>query len=152
MIGRLSLRLAAFFSLALTVLHTIGFTKPGPDSAQATVRRAMESTAFNLGGSIRTYWDVYLGFGLSISALLLGQTLVLWLLARADAQRPGENRGIIAAMLLGNVLMIVVSTRYLFVAPVISTGLITIPLAVALVTVGRGSASAGAPQAAAIRS
>lgn len=141
MIGRISLRVAAVLSLLLTIAHTFGFTQAGHDPAQLVARHAMESTLFAAGGSTRTYWDFYVGFGLIISAFILAQGIILWLLAQQDKRRPGERRAIIAVLLLCNLAVLALDWRYLFAAPLIVTAVITVAIGLGLFTVGRGAGS-----------
>ncbi|HEX3364813.1 LIC_13387 family protein [Phenylobacterium sp.] len=138
MLGRFWLRTAAIASLLLTLAHTFGFTKTQP-GAQLAARRAMEAAPFDLGGSVRTYWDVYVGFGLVISALMLAQAGVLWLLARQDRRHPGEGRAFVAVLFLSNLATLGLDWRYLFAAPQIVSAVITLAIGAAFVTLGQGA-------------
>ncbi|WP_372786723.1 hypothetical protein [Phenylobacterium sp.] len=135
MSGRFWLRFAAVVSLLLALAHTVGFTKTKA-GAQLTIRRAMEAAPFDLAGSTRTYWDLYVGFGLIISALMLAQAAVLWWLAGQESRHPGESRGLVAVLFLANLAVLGLDWRYLFGAPLVSTAVITLAIGAGLVTLG----------------
>jgi hypothetical protein len=139
MLGRFWLRLAAVASLLLAAAHTVGFTQTQP-GVQLATRKVMEAAPFDLGGSMRTYWDVYVGFGLTISAMMFGQAVVLWLLARQETRRPGESRPLVAVLFLSSLAVAALSWRYLFIAPQVVSAVITLMIGAAFATLGRSSA------------
>jgi hypothetical protein len=82
--AKTSLRIAAVLTLIHSILHTIGgvFGKPVPGPAEQAVA-AMKVNHFVLMGSLRSYWDFFVGFGLAISIFLITDAVVFWLLAVA---------------------------------------------------------------------
>jgi len=140
----ISLRVASVLTLMLALAHTRGFATPGHDAAQFATHKVMAANAFHLMNATRTYWDLYIGFGLIISALMIMQAALLWFVADAEKQRPGENKALIATLLVGNLAVFGLDARYLFIAPVVSTGLIVLAIGVALLPLGARTRSAEA--------
>jgi hypothetical protein len=143
MLGRFWLRFAAVTSLLLAAAHTVGFTKTHA-GVQLATRKVMEAAPFDLAGSMRTYWDVYVGFGLTISAMMCGQAVVLWLLAQQETRHPGESRPLLAVLFLSNLAVVALSWRYLFIAPQVVSAVIALAIGAAFATMGRPSAQPSA--------
>src|SRR3569833_3772775 len=84
------LRVASVISFLFAVGHSLaGFGKWSPVDDNP-VLRAMTDTHFPVMGVSRSYLDLYLGFGWSISVFMLEQAVLLWQLAtfaRAAAAR-----------------------------------------------------------------
>ncbi len=127
------LRLTAGLSLLVAVGHSIGFSAPAENNAvEAAARRAMQGAAFDLAGTPRNYWQLYMGFGLIVGVLLALQAVTLWLLADQEKRRPGEATAMIAVWLVGNLIMLGLDWRYLFIVPQVTQALISLLLAMAL--------------------
>src|SRR5436305_13110070 len=116
----LLLRIAAVITLLFFAGHTSGIPwTPAVGPAELPVIEAMKGPSFDVVGSMRTYWDLYQGFGLTISCLLLLEAVVLWqlsTLARTDAFR---LRPIIAAFFIGFVINTLLALKYFFVIPLV---------------------------------
>ena len=147
MLRPLALRAAAVVSLLLTLAHTRGFQRPGPDPAQFATRKLMEASPFHVMDQMRTYWDLYVGFGLIISALMFMQAALLWFVADAEKRHPGEQRAMIATLLAGNVAVAALDWRYLFIAPVVGGVLIVLATGLALAPHRPGSSAVQPAQA-----
>src|SRR5882762_7008701 len=76
-------RIAAVLLLLFEAGHTSGF--PWSDPQWGVDLGSMRSTHFDILGSSRTYWDFYVGFGLSVSVLLLLAVVLAWQLGRFPA-------------------------------------------------------------------
>jgi hypothetical protein len=131
----LFLRIAAVLTLIHAGLHTIGGVfgdlGPGPATVAAT---AMKMNQFLLVGNMRSYWDLYRGFGLAITIFLTAEAVLFWQLsslAKTDARR---LRPILVTFLVAYVALSVNSFAYIFVGPVIAEILIAACLGLALVT------------------
>jgi len=74
-------RISAVLLVLFSAGHTLGFSKVDPNWHLETVVNSMQSIQFSAQGSLRTYWDFYVGFGLFVSVLLLFAALVCWQLA-----------------------------------------------------------------------
>jgi hypothetical protein len=129
----LFLRIASVLTLIHAALHTIGsvFGGASPGGQQAAVT-AMKANEFVAMGVTRTYWDFYMGLGLTVSVFLTVEAVVFWqlgLLAKSDALR---LRPVLAAFLVGYLCVAMVSYRYFFAAPVITEILIALCLGLAI--------------------
>jgi hypothetical protein len=127
------LRVASLLTLLHAVLHTIGgvFGKPDPGPQQAAVA-AMKANQFPLMGVTRSYWDFYMGMGLSATIFLTIVAIVFWQLsslAKTDACR---LRPICMTFLLAFLLLAVNSSIYFFAAPAIIELLIALCLALSI--------------------
>jgi hypothetical protein len=137
----------AFFlrvASVLTVLHCIGHTIGGvfgvdapPGTKEGAVVEAMKSNQFEVMGATRSFWDFFIGFGLTISVSSLVQAVVFWQLAGLAKTEPRRIRPIIAAFLFANLGFAVLAWRYFFMPPLVGAVLTTIVLAVAYVGAGR---------------
>ena len=131
MTSKLLYRIAAVLLLLFAGLHTFGFSKIDPawgvDSLIAQLRQA----TFLAQGQTRSYWDFYIGFGLSVSAWQLLAAAVAWELGGL----PSETLARIPVIRWGLVLAMVATTwlswRYFFPAPLIFSVLVTLCLALA---------------------
>ena len=75
----LPFKTCAVVLLLFAALHTFGFLRYVPKSAEgAAVRAAMNDVRFQFGNTARTYGDLYRGFGFFVSAYLLFAALVAW--------------------------------------------------------------------------
>jgi hypothetical protein len=135
------LRIAAVITLLYCAGHTAGMPRtPYTETEAKTVLEAMKGHSFEAEGFTGSYWDIYFGFGLIISAYLLVQAVVLWQvasLAKIDAIR---IRPIVASFLVAFIINAVLSWKYFFIVPVVMAGGIALCLAIALVLAGRTQA------------
>jgi len=115
-----ALRVASVASFLYFAGHTAGFPwTPSPADLTRAVVGPMRSSAFEVMGASRTYWDFYLGFGLTVSVyMLLASGLLWWLagVARTDAR---GLRPVLIAFLVASVLQLGLVLRFFFVAPLI---------------------------------
>ena len=134
----LLLRIAAIITFLFFAGHTSGFPwTPAVGPAELPVVDAMKGVSFDVLGSTRTYWDFYVGFGLTISCLQLLAVVVLWQLAgmaRLDAARV---RPIIAAFFFAFIINTILTLKYFFVIPIVMSIVIAVILAVAFYTAGK---------------
>ena len=93
----------------------------------------MKSNQFDVMGAIRSFWDFFIGFGLTISVSSLVQAVVFWQLAGLAKTEPRRIRPIIAAFVFANLGFAVLAWRYFFVPPLVGAVLITIVLALAYI-------------------
>jgi hypothetical protein len=119
--------------------HTAGY--PWSDPAWGVDLRALQSAHFNVLGSNRTYWDFYVGFGLSISVLLLLPALIAWQLGMPDA-RGVRSVAWFLVVLFGAIT--VVDCVFFFVIPIVFSAAITLCLAAATISSPSKAVSSGA--------
>jgi hypothetical protein len=129
----LYLRVASVLTLLHAVLHTIGgvFGKPDPGPQQTAVA-AMQANQFPLMGVTRSYWDFYMGMGLSITICLTIVAIVFWQLSSLAKTDSCRLRPIYMAFMAAFLLLAVNSSIYFFAAPAIVELLIAICLAMAI--------------------
>ena len=136
----LFLRVASVLSLLHCIGHTISgiFGVDAPSGTkEGAVVEAMKSNQFDVMGATRSYWDFFIGYGLTISVGELLQAVVLWQLAglaRTDLRR---MRPIIAVFLLANLGFTILAWKYFFLPPLLGDLLITIALGLAYLRAAR---------------
>jgi hypothetical protein len=142
--NRISPTLFLRIASLLTVLHCIGHTSGGvfgvdtpPGTKEGAVVEAMKSNQFDVMGATRSYWDFFIGYGLTISVSSLIQAVVFWQLAGLTKTEPRRIRPIIAAFLFANLGFAVLAWRYFFIAPFVGSLLTAIVLGVAYLGAGQ---------------
>ena len=131
------LRVAAVVALLQFFGHTALFlrAKPTHGDAEVAVVTAMRAHRFSFGGSLRSYWDMYFGYGLEAAFICLVEALLFWLLAAAPPADIALVRSIAALFAVANVAHCVMLVRYFaFPVPMLFDTLIALGLiAVAIV-------------------
>jgi hypothetical protein len=140
----LFLRIASILTLIHCVLHTIGgvFGSPQHGTEEFEVIEAMKYHRFDFFGSMRGYWDFFIGYGLFISIILLIAAVLFWRLAAFVTTSPALVRSVAAIFAVNFLGMTIVSWKYFFLPPAVFELLIAVCLIVAFLGVGRQSASA----------
>src|SRR4051812_40723948 len=98
----LLLRIASIISMLLAVGHTLGGSSAWSPQGENPVLQAMRTEHFQVLGSSRTYLDFYLGFGYTISAYLVLQSVLLWQLATMAKRNHEQVRGMVIALTLAS--------------------------------------------------
>lgn len=88
----------------------------------------MRSSHFQILGASRTYWDFYIGFGLTISVLLLLAAILAWELGALAAQASPLMRVTAWALPLCFAALTVLNCMYFFVIPIVFSSVITVCL------------------------
>jgi hypothetical protein len=129
------LRAASLLTLLHAVLHTIGgvFGKPDPGPQQAAVA-AMKANQFPLMGVTRSYWDFYMGMGLTVTISLTIVAIVFWQLSSLAKTDSYRLRPIYATFLVAFIAFAVNSYFYFFAAPVVVELMIALCLGMATFT------------------
>jgi len=99
-------------------------TPPRDPEAKAAVQ-AMQAHSFNAMGTLRTFWDFYFGFSLSITVSLLLVALLCWQLAALANVDAGRARPLIGSVCLATCSFAVLSVIYLFAAPTVTISAIS---------------------------
>jgi hypothetical protein len=130
------LRVASALTLIHAVLHTIGglLSAPSHGEEELAVLAAMKTFRFDAMGSIRSYWDFYLGFGLFLSVTLVVAAVLLWQLATLVRTTPSGARPLIASLCACFVAFSVLSWTYFFIAPLLTELAIAICIGLAFVS------------------
>ena len=129
----LLLRIASVISLLFTVGHTMGGLRKWSPMGDNAVLKAMTDVRFDTMGANRSYLDFFMGFGWSISVLMLMQTILLWQLASLARTDPARLRPTIAVIALATVASGVIAWRFIFPVPAVFSGVLAIALALAYV-------------------
>ena len=136
------LRIASVITFLYFAGHTASIPwTPAVGPGEAPVLEAMKTHTFDVLGSNRTYWDLYFGFGVIISAYLLVQAVVLWQLGSLAKREPALVRAIVVSFLVAFIVNAFLSWKYFFAIPLINAILISVCLALALVFSGRSKAA-----------
>jgi hypothetical protein len=124
-------RIAAVLLLLFAVAHTLGFRQSDPQWGVDALLAAMRSTHFDAMGSSRTYWDLFLAAGFCVGVFYFFSAILAWQLGGLPAATLAAMRGPAWAFALCFAAITVVSWRYLFILPVVFSGVITLCLAAA---------------------
>ena len=137
------LRVTAVVALLQFVAHGLLFVRARPThgDAEVAVVTSMKATRFNFGGSMRSYWDMYFGYGLEAAFICLVEAVLFWLLAGVAGTAPAIVRPIVALFLVANVAHAILMTRYFFLVPMVPDILIALLLGWTLVISGRAPGS-----------
>ena len=84
-------RIAAVLLVLFDAGHTSGY--PWSDPKWGADIGSMRSAHFYIMGFSRTYWDLYVGFGLFISVFLLLAVVLAWQLGRLPPESLALMRG-----------------------------------------------------------
>lgn len=127
------LRIASVLTLIHAILHTVGgvFGKPMPGPAEQAVA-VMKANSFMLMGNLRTYWDLYMGMGLSVTIFLTMEAIVFWVLASLAAAEGARLRPTLFVFALGYLAFAINSFHFFFLPPVITEVLIALSLVLAI--------------------
>jgi len=128
-----ALRAASVVSFLYFAGHTAGFPwTPSPEPLTQSVVGPMKASAFDVMGTSRTYWDFYLGFGLTNSVLMLLESVVLWLLATLAKDDARRLRPLLVAILVASVVQLGLVLRFFFIAPLVLNVVLIVVLLLAL--------------------
>ncbi len=122
-------RIAAVLLLLLDAGHTSGF--PWSDPKWGVDLDSLRSTHFYILGFSRTYWDFYVGFGLSISVILLLAVVLAWQLGGLPPESLALMRGTAWTFALCFAAITVLDLKYFFIIPIVFSAVITLCLTAA---------------------
>ena len=124
-------RIGAVLLLLFAVAHTFGFRQSDPQWGVDALLGSMRSIHFDVQGSHRTYWDLFLAAGFSVGVFYLFAAILAWQLGGLPAEILARLRGTRWAFALCFAAITVVSWRYLFILPIAFSAVITLCLAAA---------------------
>ena len=131
-------RIAAVLLLLFAVSHTFGFRLSDPTWGIDALLNSMRSIRFDVQGFHRTYWDFFVGAGLTVGVLYLFAAILAWQLGGLPVATLALMRGTLWAFALAFAAITLVSWRYLFIVPVVFSIVITVCLMAAAWASGRG--------------
>jgi hypothetical protein len=124
----LLLRIASVISLIFTAGHSLGGLKEWSPMGDNDVLRAMTAVRFDTMASNRSYLDFFMGFGWSISVMMLMQTILLWQLASLAQPDPARVRPMIAVFIGAALAGGAIAWRFIFPVPVLFSGALAVVL------------------------
>ena len=132
----LFLRIASVLTMIHCILHTVGgvFGSPRNGPEEVAVIETMKAHTFNVMGSMRTYWDFSMGYGLSVTITLFVQALIFWQLGTMAKTNAAWTRPIVVLFFFNFIAMSAVVWRYFFIAPAVTELIIATCLAAAFLT------------------
>src|SRR5215472_5089601 len=139
------LRVAAVLQALGTVLHTMatasgtasGSAAPAPQ--EQAVLAAMHGFHFDIMGSSRNVWDFYRGYEFSMTVVFAVLAVLMWQLSNLTRTEPRRGLPLIVTILVCTLLLDVVSWAYFFAGPGVMSVLISLCLAIALLSSYRDS-------------
>jgi Sec-independent protein secretion pathway component TatC len=121
-------RVAAVLLLIFAVGHTFGFRQSDPTWGVDALLGSMQSIHFDVQGSKRTYWDLFLAAGFSVGVFYIFTAILAWQLGSLPPETLARMRGIAWAFAFCFAAITVVSWRYLFMLPIAFSLVITVCL------------------------
>jgi hypothetical protein len=130
------LRLAAVLAALQFTAHTTMFLRYTPKHGPAEVAlvEAMQSQRFHFGGTERSYWDFYFGYGLMSAFSVFLEILLFWQLATLARATPARVRPLVALFIFANLVHAALCAKYFFVTPIIPDLVIAGCLGLAFIT------------------
>jgi hypothetical protein len=125
------LRISAVVSLLFTLGHTMGGRKQWSPMGDNPVLESMRTVPFQAMGASRTYLDFYMGFGWSISVLMLLETILLWQLGSLARTEAARLRPMIAAFAVATAATCAIAWVLIFPLPAAFAAVLFVCLAVA---------------------
>lgn len=111
-------RAAAILLLLFAALHTFGFQQVDPQWRVDSVVSSMRSVHFDLIGTSRSYWELFVGFGLLFSVFLVFIAILAWQMSRLPPQMLTQMRGTAWALVICFAAVTIVNLRYAFLFPI----------------------------------
>jgi hypothetical protein len=132
-------RIAAALLVLFAVAHTLGFRQSDPAWHVGPLLASMQSHHFDVLGSSRTYWDLFVAAGFSVGVFYLFAAVLAWQLGSVPAATLSSMRMAAWGFALCFAAVTVLSYKYLFIIPVIFSFMITACLTAAAWLCGRRS-------------
>lgn len=122
-------RIASVLLLLFAIGHTLGFRQSDPAWGVDALLASMHSIHFKVQGFSRSYWDLFVAAGFTISVFYFFSAILAWQLGSLPADTLAHMRGIAWLFALAFAVGTVVSCLYLFMLPIAFGIVITICLA-----------------------
>lgn len=137
------LRIAAVVAMLQFFGHAVLFVraKPTHGDAEVAVVEAMKAHRFNFGGSMRSYWNMYFGYGIEAAFVCLVEAILFWQLATIAGIAPAMVQPILVLFIIANIAHACLVARYFFLVPLVPDVLIAVLLFTATMISRRAPAS-----------
>jgi hypothetical protein len=135
-------RALAIILALFTLGHTVG-TRHAITTApeEAAVLSAMQGYQVLVMGFLRTYWQFYRGFSVSITVLLATLMVIAWQLGTLSQRNPRAALPLAITLLLACIFQAIVSFVYFFTAPMLVSALAVVCAAVGVLLTARAARS-----------
>lgn len=128
------LRIASIITFLYCAGHTSGYPWiPVIGEQELAIVESMKAHQFDVIGSMRSFWDFYLGFGLVVSGFMLAISLVLWQIASLAKRGVNGIRPMILTFFIAFVINTIFEIRFFFVIPIVMAIVISILLGIAFI-------------------
>jgi len=117
MTAKLWLRISAVISLVFGLGHSLGGLSHWSPMGDNAVLRTMQAVRFDTMGVQRSYFDFFMGFGISLSVSMFVQAAVLWLIADIADREPAKARQVSLVFLLASLGSVAITWHFLFPVP-----------------------------------
>jgi hypothetical protein len=124
-------KIASCLLVLFCVGHTLGFRQTDPGWGVTSLVESMRTIHFDVQGFSRTYWDFYVGFGLFVSVFFLFSAILAWQLGAMNREALVHMPILTWGFAICYVGVTVLSWKYFFIAPIISSTVITLCLILA---------------------
>jgi hypothetical protein len=131
------LRLASLAALLQGLGHGAAVIRWGPTHGpgEDVVLNALRTHMFAFQGFTRTYWQLFLGYGLFAATNCFIEAAVFWRLAWIAAETPAFTAAIITVFIAANIVYAALCWRFFFWTPLLFDVLVAVLLLGALVSV-----------------
>lgn len=136
MTPKLLLRTAAAIALLLAAAHALGGLSQWSPWGGNAVLDTMRTVRFLVTGVRRSYLDLLMGFGWSLTVSLALQAVLLWQLATIVERDPALARPMIGAFVVAGLATTAIAGLLLFPVAALFSGVLVLPLAVAWIKAG----------------
>lgn len=126
----LAYRAASVLLLLFAIGHTFSFSLVDPKWGLDAMLAQMRTIRFGLGGMERTYWDFFVGSGLTVGVLYLFSAVLAWQLGSLRPEPLKDLRLARWAFALAYAGVAAVSFVHLFLVPIAFSLAVTVCLAV----------------------
>jgi len=134
----LLLRIASVITFLLGAGHTSGIPWVVDETAPGlALVKEMKDFHFDVLGFTRSYFDFYVGFGLTCSVCLFAIAVLLWQLGTISNTAPQQARPMVAVIFAAFVGLTVLDCLYFFTVPLVFVIAVAVCLALALIASGR---------------
>jgi hypothetical protein len=134
---KLIYRVAAVLLLLFAAGHVFSFHRVDPAWGLSAMLEQMKSIRFSIGGTERTYWDLFMGNGLTVGVLYLFSAVLAWQLSGLRAETLRELQVVTWGFAIAYAAVAAVSRMHLFAIPLTFSTVIAACLALGAWASGR---------------
>jgi hypothetical protein len=130
----LLLRLAGTLAVIQGAAHgtLIAIAQPRHGDEEVAVVEAMRTHAFDFGGAVHSYWEMYFGYAMMVAGTCVAEGVLLWLLAPLAKAEPRRLRPVLLLLVAANVGHAALVLRYFFPLPLVFDALVALCLLLAI--------------------